>query len=76
MTTIPQPDNQSSTLPPFEPSSALDVDQDRTLEHRERATPVRLIGTFHKLVTTHIDELFTVSLIPSFPSGHKRIRWL
>jgi CBS domain-containing protein len=37
-------------------SPALNVDQDRTLDHLERATPVRLIGTFENLITAEPDD--------------------
>jgi hypothetical protein len=36
----------------WKPSNPLSVDQDRTLEQAERATPVRLIATFNGLTTT------------------------
>ena len=62
-------DNRSPKSPLFKPASALDVDQDRMLESLERATPVRLIGTFDNLTTTYIDEPIAVAIANAEPQG-------
>ena len=61
--------DQSLAFAQFKPSSALDVDvdQDRTMEHLERATPLRLIGTFENLVSTYADEPVTMATAKARP---------
>jgi CBS domain-containing protein len=57
------------TPSPFRASAAWNVDLDRTLEHLERATPVRLIGTFNDLVTAYTDEPAVAAAEKARPDG-------